>query len=89
MVGSEGGEYISEKDGYSFIVPRGVLDSDVTITHGIVPFEEVSQYEFPEKIIPVSSIVSICPDLAVGHHSGLLQLWRCTHFLWFYHMQVQ
>ena len=79
MVGSEGGEYISEKDGYSFIVPRGVLDSDVTITHGIVPFEEVSQYEFPEKIIPLSSIVSICPDQSQECFSMEISFQHCIN----------
>ena len=33
VVGSEEGNYLSEKDGYSFIIPRSVLDSDVTCNH--------------------------------------------------------
>ena len=79
VVGSEGGKYLSEKDGYSFIIPRGVLDSDVTITHGIVPFEEVCLYEFPEGIMPVSSIVSICPDQSSKRICLEVSLQHCVH----------
>ena len=61
VAGSEGGKYVSEKDGYGFVIPSGVLDKDLTITHGIIPFGKVA-CQFPEQIIPVSNIALICPD---------------------------
>lgn len=61
VVGEEGGQWSSDTRNYSFAIPRGVLDSDMTITHGVIPFGQVS-LQFPENIIPVSIIVSACPD---------------------------
>ena len=61
IVDSDGGKFISEKDGYGFVIPNGALDIATTITHGIIPFGNVACH-FPEEIVPVSNIVLICPD---------------------------
>ena len=61
VVGSEGGKYTSVSDGYSFVIQRGVLKSEISITHGIVPFEKCS-LQFPDGIMPVSKLISLCPD---------------------------
>ena len=61
VVGSEGIKYTSTKDGYSFVIQSGVLGNEITITHGIIPFEECSP-NFPEGIMPISNIILLCPD---------------------------
>ena len=61
VVGREGGKYTSVADGYSFVIQGGVLKSEISITHGIVPFEKCC-LQFPEGIMPVSKVISLCPD---------------------------
>ena len=61
VVGSEGGKYTSVTDGYSIVIQGGVLKNEITSTHGTVPFEKCS-FQFPDGIMPVSKVISLCPD---------------------------
>jgi hypothetical protein len=48
-------------DGYGFVIPSDILNKELTIIHGIIPFGKVACH-FPEKIVPVSNILQIQPD---------------------------
>ena len=61
VVGNEGGEYVSEQNGYGIVIPSDVLSKDLTITHGIIPFGKVACH-FPEQTVLVSNILQIQPD---------------------------
>ena len=61
IVTSDGACFISPYDGYIISVPPGVVDKGETITlkHGVVPHGGFSQFQFPEGMYPVSSIISV------------------------------
>lgn len=78
---------------FHLVEARPISCRDMTSnTFRIIMFMHKNFWHLQDSVTLAVTALTYSKDaqyLAVGHHSGLLQLWRCTHFLWFYHMQVQ
>ena len=65
---SNGGEYHSQDDEYSLIVPKGAIPEhlgSVSIQCGVIPYGPLGPFEYPDGVKPVSPIVWFCSNPSI------------------------
>ena len=94
-VTSDGAYFISPDDGYIISVPPGTIPKGekITLKHGVVPHGGFGQFQFPDGMHPVSSIISLQSttkhkflkpiDIAVPHYMNCETPEDCNELVFF------